>query len=63
MPETKKECVVCKLSSDELPLLALDYREAQFYICPQHFPILIHHPERLVGILPGAENLQPHEHD
>lgn len=63
MPETTKECMVCKLSSNEIPLLALDYRGAQFYICPQHFPILIHHPERLVGILPGAENLQPHEHD
>jgi hypothetical protein len=63
MPENKKECMVCHASSDKLPLLSLEYRNTQYFICPQHFPILIHHPERLVGILPGAENLQPHDHD
>jgi len=33
-------------------------------ICPQHLPVLIHDPARLVGILPGAEELQPSDvHD
>ena len=54
MPENKNECMVCHASSDALPLLALEYRNTQYFICPQHFPILIHHPERLVGILPGS---------
>lgn len=57
------QCLVCNATSDEIPLLTLTYQQGHYYICPQHFPILIHQPERLVGILPGAEKLQPHEHD
>jgi hypothetical protein len=59
----KPECIVCHASSDELPLLSLTYQETQFHICPQHFPILIHRPQTLVGILPGAERLKPHVYD
>ena len=63
MPEKKNECMVCHKTSEAIPLLALEYRQERYYICPEHFPILIHQPGRLVGVLPGAENLQPHEHD
>jgi len=63
MTETTLHCLVCKATNQDIPLLTLTYRDQQFYICPQHFPILIHHPEQLVGILPGAEKLKPHEHD
>ncbi|MBN1668307.1 MAG: hypothetical protein JW862_14535 [Anaerolineales bacterium] len=28
-----------------------------FYICPQHLPILIHKPAQLADKLPGAEKL------
>jgi hypothetical protein len=58
-----KICMVCDQSSQEIPLLAIEYQEQKFWICPQHFPILIHQPQRLVGKLPGAEKLQDgHEH-
>jgi len=60
--EEKPQCLVCEQSNQEIPLLALDYRGQKFWICPQHFPILIHQPHLLVGKLPGAELLQPHEH-
>jgi hypothetical protein len=43
-------------------LIALHYQEKQYWICPQHFPILIHEPAQLVGKLPGAEKLSPHQH-
>ncbi len=62
MNESTPQCLVCHVSNQEIPLLALSYRDTHFYICPQHFPILIHQPEQLVGVLPGAENLQAHEH-
>ena len=62
MNTTQHTCLVCDQSSQEIPLLAIEYQDRQFWICPQHFPILIHHPEQLVGKLPGAEKLQPHEH-
>lgn len=55
-------CLVCGGSSQEIPLLAVEYQDKLYYICPQHFPILIHKPDQLIGKLPGAEKLQGHEH-
>jgi len=51
----KRECVVCQASSDEMPVTKFYYKEGHFYICPQHIPILIHNPQKLVGTLDGAE--------
>jgi hypothetical protein len=61
MPEEirKKECISCHRSSDEVPLITLDYRGSTFWSCPQHFPVLIHRPQDLIGLLPGAETFRP----
>jgi len=56
-------CIVCEQSSQDIPLLSVEYQNRQYWICPQHFPILIHKPEQLVGKLPGAEKLHGHEHN
>ncbi len=53
-----KECLVCKKSSIETPVTKFHYKESDFYICPQHIPILIHNPQDLVGLLDGADKLQ-----
>ena len=58
----KKECLFCNRSSDQVPLLTIDYLEKQMCICPQHLPILIHDPGQLVGKLPGADKLRPADH-
>lgn len=61
---TAQRCLACHRDTDETPLIALEYQESRIWICPQHLPILIHDPARLVGVLPGAENLSPAEgHD
>ncbi|MHC5002035.1 MAG: hypothetical protein ACYTJ0_02830 [Planctomycetota bacterium] len=57
-----KACVACKRGPDQTPLIALEYAEGAFWICPQHLPLLIHDPSRLVGMLPGAERLEPADH-
>ncbi len=62
MTENTPRCLVCQETSQEIPLLKLEYQEQEYYICPQHFPIVIHQPQKLVGLLPGAEKLQGHEH-
>ena len=62
MPDNKPTCVVCARTNEEVPLLALDYKDQKFWICPQDFPTLIHQPQLLVGKLPGVEKLSPHEH-
>ncbi|HET7712609.1 MAG TPA: hypothetical protein VFL80_11820 [Thermoanaerobaculia bacterium] len=55
-------CLLCARDSDVTPLLTLEYRGSTIRICPQHLPVLIHDPSRLVGILPGAETLAPSDH-
>jgi hypothetical protein len=52
-----KECLVCKTPSAEIPVTKFYYQESEFYICPQHIPILIHNPQELIGLLPGADKL------
>ena len=53
-----KECLVCKTSATEIPVTKFYYQESEFYICPQHIPVLIHKPQELVGLLDGADNMQ-----
>ena len=54
----EKKCIVCETNSQQVPLVRLDYRDQEMCICPQHLPVLIHHPEQLVGKLPGAEEFK-----
>ena len=65
MTEIKNQCLYCERDSEQVPLLAMQYRDAQVWICPQHLPILIHEPAKLADKLPGAEDLNPapgHDH-
>lgn len=52
-----KACLVCKKPSAEVPVTKFYYQESEFYICPQHIPILIHNPQELNGLLAGADKL------
>lgn len=56
-------CLACGRTSDEIPLIRFHYRGSDHSICPQHLPLLIHDPGRLAGVLPGAEDMSPAEHD
>ena len=57
-----RRCLACGRSDDETPLVLLAHWGTRTWICPQHLPILIHDPGRLVGILDGAESLEPADH-
>jgi hypothetical protein len=59
---TDKRCLACDRTPDETPLLSFEYQGSVRWICPQHLPVLIHHPADLVGKLPGAERLAPANH-
>ncbi len=62
MSDPKPKCLYCEQTHDEIPLLALNYQNQQYWICPSHLPVLIHQPDQLIGKLPGADKLTPHEH-
>ena len=53
-----KACVFCQQNENQVPLVQLSYMEKSYWICPQHIPILIHQPDKLAGMLPGAEDMQ-----
>jgi hypothetical protein len=58
MNNLDKVCVFCKRSQEEVPLVHLEFKNNNYWICPQHIPVLIHDPSKLAGHLPGAEELQ-----
>ncbi len=58
MDTNKKVCLFCKRNEQEVPLVSLDFKDAKYWICPQHIPMLIHDPGKLEGMLPGAEDMQ-----
>ncbi len=55
---TDKVCLVCKQDENQVPLVQVDFKGNNYYICPQHIPVLIHNPAQLEGLLPGAETMQ-----
>ena len=62
MSNPEGKCLACQRDSRATPLIKLEYLDKPYWICPQHLPILIHDPARLIGALPGAERLEPAEH-
>lgn len=62
MAEATRACLACDRADDQTPLVHLQYRGADLWICPQHLPVLIHDPAQLIGRLPGAERLRPADH-
>ena len=53
--DNKKECIVCKANSDEMPIITFEFRGKEHYICSQHIPILIHKAGQLQDLLPGIK--------
>lgn len=62
MTQQAKQCLVCEQTQEQVPLIALAYQNQEFWICPQHLPVLIHNPRMLAGKLPGAEGMKSAEH-
>lgn len=48
------KCVQCDRTSEQVPLIHLEYKGREYAICPEHLPILIHKPQKLEGKLPQA---------
>jgi hypothetical protein len=59
MKSENARCIVCEQDNTQVPLLPFQYQDNQYWICPQHLPILIHKPATLADKLPGLELLSP----
>lgn len=62
MTDNQPACLFCQHTSDQVPLVHLVSKGQDYYICPEHLPLLIHEPRKLAGKLPGVENLEGHQH-
>jgi hypothetical protein len=51
--ESEPKCLYCDKTSHQIPLISLRYQDREYWICPEHLPVMIHKPEQLVGKLPG----------
>lgn len=56
-------CLNCDRTENDVPLVTLQYKGEQVFLCSQCFPTLLHAPAKLAGKLAGAEKLQPAKHD
>ncbi len=54
----QKDCLVCGRGQQEIPVTEWHYQESNFFICAQHIPVLIHDPQKLIGLLPDADKMQ-----
>jgi len=61
MTNDKPKCIFCERTSQEIPLVPVHFQDNQYWICPEHLPYLIHHPDKLAGLFPGADRLKPYE--
>jgi hypothetical protein len=52
------KCLVCEKTAEESPLFVLEYKQEELRICPAHVPLLIHQPQKLVGKIDNADQLQ-----
>lgn len=48
------KCIYCGATDQSAPLVNLTYKGTPLYICAEHLPVLIHHPEQLVTQLEQA---------
>jgi hypothetical protein len=55
MSQKTKKCVYCQRDDQQVPVVEFKFQGEKYYICSEHFPLLIHQPAKLVGKLPGAE--------
>lgn len=52
--EANPGCLNCLREEEFAPLIAVNFRGVQLWICAQCLPTLIHRPEELAGKLPGG---------
>ena len=36
------KCIICNVTSQEMPLIQFIFKDTAYHICSQHVPVLIH---------------------
>ncbi|MGE5355339.1 MAG: hypothetical protein ACM3PT_03805 [Deltaproteobacteria bacterium] len=52
------KCIICNVTSHEMPLLQFLFKDTTYHICSQHVPVLIHNSAQLANILPGMKEVE-----
>jgi hypothetical protein len=56
------QCVNCDRSEEEMPLVNIQYKGENIFVCSGCMPILLHSPAKMVGKLQDAEKIQAAKH-
>jgi hypothetical protein len=48
------KCVLCEKSSDEIPVIAFEFKGERYQVCTAHLPTLLHQPEKFAGKIADA---------
>ncbi len=59
MTDSDKMCLACDRTDKQIPLISLNYKGKNLWICPTHLPLLIHKPHELADKLPDMETTPP----
>lgn len=59
----EKKCIVCKSTSDEMPIVEFEFKGKKIHICSQHIPIIIHQPHMLKNLIPEMPDRPSEHHD
>ncbi|MBK7094850.1 MAG: hypothetical protein IPH57_07345 [Saprospiraceae bacterium] len=51
------KCIICNVTSNEMPLIQFLFKDTAYHICSQHVPVLIHNSGQLANILPGMNEV------
>jgi len=57
------KCVLCEKTSDQIPLIAFEFKGKQYHVCTAHLPALLHQPEKFAGKIAEAGEEWAGEHD
>lgn len=62
MTDQQPNCLYCKRTSQQVPLLTVLFKDETHWICTDHLPIMLHKPHLLANLLPGIDTSGGAEH-
>ena len=48
------KCILCEKSSDQIPVIAFEFKGKLYHVCTAHLPALLHKPELFADKISGA---------
>jgi hypothetical protein len=57
------KCVLCEKSSDQIPVIAFEFKGVTYHVCTAHLPALLHKPQLFASKIAEAGKDWSGEHE